>query len=180
MRCNARSSNPGRHSFNPLREGSGARKNAGRCHRRLCGGYQRDYRACYSHGGFRRGYDVRLSGGQGTIDSQPCYRRAERHLSSTGFYRHRPTGFETVTEDRLARYIEAGDAFLAANGDPPQQYFGVGDQQFELYDQVDYKANRLVLYPGYLLHSGLVNPARDINSDPATGRLTSNVFVEFR
>ena len=120
------------------------------------------------------------------FDSNKPYYFAITHFlnpgefGGTGFYRHRPTGFEAVTEDRLSRYIEVGDAFLAANGHPPQQYFGVGDQHYELYDEVDYKANRLVLYPGYLLHSGLIDPARDINSDPGTGRLTSNVFVDFR
>ena len=101
-------------------------------------------------------------------------------FGGTGLYRHRPTGYETITEDRLAKYIEAGDAFLAEHGDPKQQYFGDSDEHYEMYDRVDYKPNRLVAYPGYLLHSGLVDPARDINSDPATGRLTSNVFVDFQ
>jgi hypothetical protein len=29
------------------------------------------------------------------------------------------------------------------------------------------------------LHSGLVDPAVDINPDPRAGRLTANIFVDF-
>lgn len=120
------------------------------------------------------------------FDSNNPYYMAITHylgtgdFGGTGFYRHRPTGFETVTKDRLAKYIEAGNAFLAAHGEPEQRYFGDSNEHYELYDQIDYKPNRLVAYPGYLLHSGLVDPARDINPDPRAGRLTSNVFVDFQ
>lgn len=105
---------------------------------------------------------------------------AAGEFGGTGLYRHRPTGFETVTKDRVARYVEAGDAFLAEHGNPKQQYFGDSDEHYELFDRIEYKPNRLVAYPGYLLHSGLVDPARDINPDPRTGRLTSNVFIDYR
>lgn len=117
--------------------------------------------------------------------SRPYYFAITHFLNSgefggTGLYRHRPTGFETITEDRLAKYVEAGDAFLAEHGDPPQRYFGESDAHYELFDQIGYRPNRLAVYPGYLLHSGLVEPSRDINSDPRTGRLTSNIFVDFQ
>ena len=116
--------------------------------------------------------------------SKPYYVAITHYLSSgqfggTGLYRHKPTGFETITEDRFAAYVESGDAFLAKHGDPEPRYFGGSDDHYELFDCIDYRPNRLVAYPGYLLHSGLVDPARDINPDPRTGRLTSNVFVDF-
>jgi len=119
------------------------------------------------------------------IDSSKPYYMAITHylgrgeFGGTGLYRHKPTGFETITEDRLSAYIKAGDAFLAAHGEPEQRYFGGSDDHYELFDCIDYRPNRLVAYPGYLLHSGLVDPARDIDPDPRTGRLTSNVFVDF-
>jgi hypothetical protein len=53
------------------------------------------------------------------------------------------------------------------------------DAHFTLYHAVDYRANRLVIYPGSLLHSGLIDPAHDIDDDPETGRLTANIFVDF-
>jgi len=101
-------------------------------------------------------------------------------FGGTGLYRHRPTGYETVTEDRLNNYITAGDAFLGEHGDPAQRYFGAGDSHFELIHRIRYRTNRLVIYPGYVLHAGLIDPGRDIGADPRTGRLTTNIFVEFQ
>lgn len=117
--------------------------------------------------------------------SKPYYMAITHYLGSgdfggTALYRHKPTGFETVTDERLATYIKAGDDYLAAHGDPEPAYFGASDDHYEQFEQIDYRPNRLVAYPGCLLHSGLVDPARDINPDPRTGRLTSNVFVEFK
>lgn len=102
------------------------------------------------------------------------------NFGGTGLYRHRPTGFESVAGARLARYIEARDAFFAEHGDPPPRYFGASDAHYEMFDRIDYRPNRLIAYPGFLLHSGLVDPSRDVNPDPRTGRLTSNIFVDFQ
>ncbi len=98
----------------------------------------------------------------------------------TGLFRHRPTGFENVTEDRLQDYVSAGDAFLRAHGDPPAAYIAQSTDHFELYERIEYRPNRVVAYPGSMLHSGLIDPARDISADPATGRLTANFFFEFQ
>ena len=49
----------------------------------------------------------------------------------------------------------------------------------ELIGEVEYRPNRMVIYPGNLLHSGLIQPDRDINDDPASGRLTANLFLYF-
>ena len=101
-------------------------------------------------------------------------------FGGTGLFRHRPTGFENITEDRMRNYVRAGDAFLRAHGDPPAAYIAQSTDHFELYERIEYRPNRVVAYPGSMLHSGLIDPARDINSDPATGRLTANFFFEFQ
>jgi hypothetical protein len=98
---------------------------------------------------------------------------------ATGLFRHRPTGFERISQERLARFIESSEEHVRAHGQPPRQYISDSTDHFELYDRVGYQANRLVVYPGNLLHSGLVDPAKDINPDPRTGRLTANIFVDF-
>ena len=98
----------------------------------------------------------------------------------TGLFRHKPTGFEKITEPRLAEFIQSSKAFVETHGKPPQKYIDSSTGHFELYDRIEYKPNRLVAYPGCLLHSGLVDPARDINPDPGTGRLTANIFVDFK
>jgi hypothetical protein len=99
---------------------------------------------------------------------------------ATGLFRHKPTGFEKVTESRRDEFFRSSEAFIEAHGEPPAQYIKGSNDHFELYERIDYKPNRLVAYPGSLLHSGLVDPAVDINPDPRTGRLTANIFVDFK
>jgi len=99
---------------------------------------------------------------------------------ATGLFRHKPTGFEQITEPRLAEFIQSSKAFIETNGKPPQNYINASTDHYELYHRIEYKPNRLVVYPGCLLHSGLVDPSRDINPDPGSGRLTANIFVDFK
>ena len=98
----------------------------------------------------------------------------------TGLFRHKPTGFETISKPRLAEFMQSSKMLIETHGEPPQKYIDSSTDHFELYDRIEYKPNRLVAYPGCLLHSGLVDPGRDINPDPRTGRLTANIFVDFK
>jgi hypothetical protein len=119
------------------------------------------------------------------FDSNARYFYAVTHylnpgdFGGTGLFRHRPTGFENVTANRLRAYARAGDLFLRTHGDPPADYIRASDDHFELYETIEYRPNRLIAYPGSLLHSGLIEPDRDISSNPATGRLTANFFMRF-
>lgn len=117
--------------------------------------------------------------------NDPFYLAVLHYLSpgdfcDTGLFRHKPTGFEIVTKPRFDEFMQSSKAFIGTHGEPPQKYIDSSTDQFELYDRIEYKANRLVAYPGCLLHSGLVDPERDINPDPGTGRLTANIFVDFK
>jgi hypothetical protein len=98
---------------------------------------------------------------------------------ATGLFRHRPTGFERISAERLDEFHRSSEAFVREHGDPPQKYINGSTEHFELYHQIEYRPNRLVAYPGNLLHSGLVDPERDIVADPRSGRLTANIFVDF-
>lgn len=97
----------------------------------------------------------------------------------TGLFRHRESGLERVTADTVDVYIRSREAHTRQHGPPPQAYIKGSNEQFELYDRIEYRPNRLAVYPGGLLHSGLVDPAVDIDADPRTGRLTANIFVDF-
>jgi hypothetical protein len=99
---------------------------------------------------------------------------------ATGLFRHRPTGFERITTERLDEFQRTSEAFVREHGPSPRKYINGSTDHFELYHQIEYRPNRLVAYPGNLLHSGLVDPARDIDADPRTGRLTANIFVDFK
>jgi hypothetical protein len=98
----------------------------------------------------------------------------------TAFFRHKPTGFERVIEDRRAPYLNAVQAYFDKNGEPQPEYFVESNDHYEIFDTIEYKPNRLVVYPGVLLHSILVSPSTDIDSNPNTGRLTANIFIEYK
>lgn len=100
-------------------------------------------------------------------------------FGGTGFFRHRPTGFERITDERFDRFRERANQHMREQGSPPMRYCRQSDDHFELLDAVGYRKNRLVLYPGNLLHTALVEPGRDISANPATGRLTANLFLDF-
>jgi hypothetical protein len=119
------------------------------------------------------------------IDGRSDYRYALIHYlnpephGGTAFYRHIPTGYERITEEKHQRYCDAFDAFHATNGVPPASYINQSSKHFEKIGEIPYKQNRLAVYPGNLLHSGSIIPEHDITSDPVTGRLTANVFLNF-
>ena len=92
----------------------------------------------------------------------------------TAFYRHRATGFETITRERLAAYMDSLQRELETNG-PPPQYLTGSDSRFEQIEAVEARFNRVLLYRSQVLHSGSVNAAA-LSDDPRHGRLTANAF----
>jgi hypothetical protein len=96
----------------------------------------------------------------------------------TGFYRHRATGLQQVTADNREPFLDAYYAELNARP-PAPRYFDDSDAHFEFLGMMPARFNRLVVYRGSLLHSAVINPARSIDADPRTGRLTANSFYDF-
>lgn len=94
----------------------------------------------------------------------------------TAFYRQRATGIEQVTSENLPRFI---DAAKAASFDM-QGYICTSTPDFEQVGAVAGLADRLAIYPGSLLHSGIIPAAMDFSADPRRGRLTLNLFVQGR
>lgn len=99
---------------------------------------------------------------------------------ATGFFREKHTGYERISDARVEGYLQATNNYIQQEGEPPQEYFTRSNGQYELYHQIAYKPNRLVIYPGNLLHSTLVRPDKDLNADPKCGRLTANLFIDFQ
>ena len=95
----------------------------------------------------------------------------------TAFYRHRSTGFETITPERLQPYIATLSAELERT--PPPQAYVTGDTPlFEQIGAVEARFDRAVIYPSRLLHSGDIRPS-SLSLDPRRGRLTANSFLVF-
>ena len=95
----------------------------------------------------------------------------------TAFYRHRVTGFETVTADRLPGYRAALDADLRREGLPDAAYISGDTSVFEQIARHDGIFNRAILYRGNTLHCADLPPTPSYSADPNGGRLTVNIFL---
>jgi len=101
--------------------------------------------------------------------------RAER--GGTAFYRHRSTGFETITEARLPAYNQAVNAELHRFGLPEAAYVGGDTPIYERIAGYEARFNRLLVYRGNTLHSAEVPPDLPLTADPRTGRFSVNSFI---
>lgn len=97
----------------------------------------------------------------------------------TGFYRHRSTGYETITEDRFDRYEASLKAEVAAFGEP-QGYICGDSPLFERIADYEPLFNRMLAYRSRNLHSASLAPGFAGSPDPRTGRLTLNLFLHYR
>jgi hypothetical protein len=99
--------------------------------------------------------------------------------SGTAFYRHRETGIERVTEtnvDRFARIARAESAKLPRDSG----YMHASDDFYEQIGLIEAIPDRMIIYHGSLLHSGLIPPDMKFSADPREGRLTANFFLRGR
>ena len=96
--------------------------------------------------------------------------------TGTAFYRQRSTGIERVTEANIDRFTRT--AQTEARRLPAESgYIGGSDQFFEQIGAVEGVVDRLIIYQGSLLHSGIIPPGMSFSADPREGRLTANIFV---
>ena len=95
----------------------------------------------------------------------------------TAFYRHRRTGFETITPERKARYEAALREDEREFGPMPQGYYYGDSDRYELIGEVEARPDRFAIYRGRLLHSGIIPAPEKLSSDPGSGRLTINLFL---
>ncbi len=96
----------------------------------------------------------------------------------TAFYRHRATGFETISQDRLGRYESALQGEVDAL--PMSGYVDGDTTLYEETGRVGARFNRMVVYRGFRLHSGVIPLDCPLSPDPRDGRLTVNTFLQGR
>jgi hypothetical protein len=96
--------------------------------------------------------------------------------TGTAFYRHRSTAIERITDENRDRYIAASERELETLA-PASGYFNDSDRFFEQIGRVDAVADRMIIYNGNLLHSGIIPPGMPLSADPRQGRLTANLFI---
>lgn len=94
--------------------------------------------------------------------------------SGTAFFRHRATGIERIDAANVERYVGAARGEAASR----HGYARGSDDHYEEIGRIDGIVDRLVLYRGGLLHSGVIPPDLPMSADPRTGRLTANYFLQ--
>lgn len=95
----------------------------------------------------------------------------------TAFYRHRATGFEGLTADRRRIYEATRNDELRTTG---AAYITGDTGHYVQLAAVEAAYNRLVVYRSRLLHSGQIRDPARLTADPRTGRLTANIFLNYR
>lgn len=109
--------------------------------------------------------------------TDPDYVALLHYLSDTpgtAFYRQRLTGIETVSERNLGSFIHAAKRESATL----TGYTSGSNQHFEQIGQIAGTPDRLAIYQGWLLHSGIIPPGMAFSDDPRRGRLTANIFIK--
>lgn len=107
------------------------------------------------------------------------YMNKDAH-GGTAFFKHNKSGLDRINNDNKETYLKFAQAYFQSSILHELNYCNEQHNEFTCYKTVPYKPNRLIVFPGQLLHSTLVNGATDINSDPITGRLTANLFLSFK
>jgi hypothetical protein len=93
--------------------------------------------------------------------------------SGTAFYRQRSTGIERVDEANLKTFVAAAQR---ESGELDGYTCG-SNRFFEQVAAIEAVPDRLIIYQGALLHSGIIPSDMAFSDDPRTGRLTANFFV---
>ena len=102
--------------------------------------------------------------------------RSER--GGTAFYRQRDTGFESVDEMRYEPYRSALAQAVERHGLPEAGYIGGDTEIFERTHRVSDQYNSMVVYRGNTLHCADLPIDFVPDDDPASGRLTLNLFLD--
>jgi hypothetical protein len=100
---------------------------------------------------------------------------AER--GGTAFYRHRSTGFETISADRHAAYDSALRRDVGRHGLPDAAYISGSTPIYEQIARFEARPNRAIIYRGHTLHCADLPHDLDFTPDPRRARLTVNTFL---
>ena len=99
--------------------------------------------------------------------------------TGTAFYRQRATGIERVTEFNVSSYVPVAEVQIPQLP-PGSGYFHGSDEFFEQIGAVEAIPDRMIIFQGSLLHSGIIPPDMPLTGEPRQGRLTANIFVRGR
>lgn len=111
--------------------------------------------------------------------TDPDYLAVLLYLSETpgtAFYRQIETGIEVVSDANVGAFVATAER---VNGSLSGYALG-SNEHYAQIGRVEGRRDRLVVYRGSMLHSGIIEPDMNFSPDPRIGRLTANVFVKGR
>lgn len=109
--------------------------------------------------------------------TDPDYIAVLHYLSDTpgtAFFRQLATGIEVVNEGNMAAFVGTARRVNASLSG----YIHGSNQHYEQIGQVEGVRDRLAIYRGSMLHSGIILPDMAFSADPRLGRLTANIFIK--
>jgi hypothetical protein len=116
------------------------------------------------------------------FDSSDPHRLAIVHYlcgapyKGTAFFRHLPSGYESIGHARFDLYRRRVEAELAAES-PVRAYVDETTPRYKQIDYVEAAFNRLAVYRTTSLHAAVM-AGGELSADPAVGRLTANSFIQ--
>ena len=99
--------------------------------------------------------------------------------SGTGFFRHSETGYEYIDNSRFGNYQASLMSRLQDPARQPKGYISGGTEDYSEIVSHTAVYNRLLMYRGSSLHSGIIGPDYNFDPSPETGRLTVTSFIQF-
>jgi hypothetical protein len=102
----------------------------------------------------------------------------EARHGGTSFYRHRRTGYETISQDRLKGYADLLKQQVMTEYAPPPRYMAGDDPLFERIASFEAQFNRALIYPSNVLHSGSILQLPTGDTGPRMARLTANTLLK--
>jgi len=98
----------------------------------------------------------------------------------TGFFRHNKSDLDRIDEKSKDHYFQYAQDYFQSINTNTYGYCTEQHSEFTCYKKIGYKPNRLIIFPGQLLHSTLVELNTDLDPNPEGGRLTANLFAVFK
>lgn len=102
---------------------------------------------------------------------------SEEVQGGTAFYRHRSTGFESITRARYKEYDSALQQDVARHGLPPPNYVSGDTPLFQHIHSIAAKPNRTIIYKSNSLHCAHLAASTTFSTNPREARLTANLFL---
>lgn len=104
---------------------------------------------------------------------------SDANHSGTAFYRHNKTDYEYIDALRQRDYMASVRQQFSEPEAQPVGYIHCDTTEYTQIECVDSVYNRLLIYRGSSLHSGMITSDYSFDSSPRTGRLTIATFYEF-